>query len=215
MLRQVRGDCCICVAGGLADAPCKRLRAAEPAGNQVTRMLAFAAALHSSLFVDTSGAGAGGVPTSVRMGIALGDAAFLLGGPAGGETSFLSVQGDVANLAARMEALASPGFAMVHASAAGHWAEEEAGRQLPAFRLWECKGKGQQPAVVFDCERGEFCAGDVAGAPAPSSAVAEASPPADMDPSVLSAGHPGQRSCPSTPHPHRSWLAVLKRAASF
>ena len=99
---EMRGDCCICVAGSMEAAPCGRLRSAASPDDQMTRMLQFIAELHRLLL--SSG-------ISVRIGVAYGEAAFLV------DDSFISVQGDVVNLAARMESHASPGLAMVHESA--------------------------------------------------------------------------------------------------
>jgi class 3 adenylate cyclase len=131
-------------------------------------MLAFAAALHDSLASLAHPAGGGG-PTRARMGIAFGEAAFLLGcepvsppgspqAPAEGGNGggFVSVQGDVVNVAARMEAAAAPGVATVHGSAAARWAAEGPGRARPRCRWMECKGKGSQPVAYFDCATQEF-----------------------------------------------------------
>jgi len=152
---EVRGDCCICVTGDLADAPCRRLQTVESASDQVTRMLNFACALYTSL------KSLGGVnnmsPTLVRMGIAFGEVSFLLGGFE--DCQFVSVQGDIVNIAARMEASASVGTVSVHGSAAIRWASEASNRRVPRCRPCECKGKDLQPVATFDCELGIFVAG--------------------------------------------------------
>jgi class 3 adenylate cyclase len=147
---EVRGDCCICVTGRLADAPCRRLRITESPSRQVTRMLAFASALHMSLSTTT-----GGTPT--RMGLAFGEVAFILDCH---DTGFMSVQGDVVNVAARMEAAARVGTVMVHGPAATRWATEAAGRTRPHCETYECKGRGLQHGATFDCERARFVAKD-------------------------------------------------------
>jgi hypothetical protein len=142
-------------------------------------MLRFAAALHASLASLATGSGAA---TRARMGVAFGEAAFLLaadaaappadegdgddggGGGGGGDCGgFVSVQGDVVNVAARMESLAAPGLAVVHSSAALRWAAEAAegadagaGRSAPVLRPRPCKGKEPQPAAVFDLAAGAF-----------------------------------------------------------
>ena len=106
------------------------------------------------------------------MGMATGEAAFLVGDGAGGDgAGFASVQGDTANLAARMEALAAPGAVYVHGSTADRWAAEAAGRAAPAMAWVECKGRGLQRAAVFDCEAGAFRA---AGSCGPTGTVAAA-----------------------------------------
>ena len=79
---EVRGDCCICVAGvegGLPIAPrgaaAARAVARDRRGDQVTRMLAFAAAIHADLATLSTA-------TAARMGVATGAASFLVGGGA-------------------------------------------------------------------------------------------------------------------------------------
>ena len=104
--------------------------------------------------------------------MATGEAAFLVGDGAGGDgAGFASVQGDTANLAARMEALAAPGAVYVHGSTADRWAAEAAGRATPEMAWVECKGRGLQRAAVFDCEAGAFRA---AGSCGPTGTVAAA-----------------------------------------
>ena len=155
---EVRGDCCICVSGiegavpspGLADA------AADRGADQATRMLAFASALHADL--ATLPVGAAGLPsaTAARIGIATGEAALLVGCPLAPDAApFASVQGDVVALAARMEALSSPGAAHVHQSTALKWATE--GRRPPPPTVSvECEGRGPQRAAVYDCAARRF-----------------------------------------------------------
>ena len=155
---EVRGDCCICVSGiegavpspGLADA------AADRGADQATRMLAFASALHADL--ATLPVGAAGLPsaTAARIGIATGEAALLVGCPLAPDAApFASVQGDVVALAARMEALSSPGAAHVHKSTALKWATE--GRRPPPPPVSvECEGRGPQRAAVYDCAARRF-----------------------------------------------------------
>ena len=136
---EMRGDCCICVTGGMAAAPCGRLRSDASMDDQVSRMLDFASALHESLLQAET-------LTSVRMGVAFGEAAFLLDG------GFLSVQGDVVNVASRMEGHASPGVAVVHESAIEKWLDEGVNRERPdCCSMLACKGKGLQLATGYDC----------------------------------------------------------------
>ena len=155
---EVRGDCCICVAGLEGGVPSRALAAAaDRRADQATRTLAFAAALHANL--ASLPAGAGAAPTTTRMGAATGEAAFLLGdGAAGREAAaaFASVQGDAANLAARMEALGAPGTVRVHKSTSDRWAAEAGRRAPPQTACVECKGRGLQRAAVFDCESRAF-----------------------------------------------------------
>ena len=140
---EIRGDCCICVAGDLSVAPCKRLLSPASRDDQVTRMLRFAEMLQSSLL--------GASPSiSVRMGIAYGEAAFLI------DDYFISVQGEVVNTAARMEAHAPQGSVMVHQSALHKWVDEMSTHALPRCDLLDCKGMPPQAAAVFDCMRGTF-----------------------------------------------------------
>ena len=143
---EVRGDCCICVTGGMETAPCGRLRSGASAGDQVTRMLGFACILHASFLTASPR------PTSVRMGMAYGDAAFLLDG------DFLSIQGDVVNMAARMESHGVAGMIVVHVSAADRWASE-ACAPAPPYNSVECKGKDPQAAAVYNCMNRAFCDG--------------------------------------------------------
>jgi class 3 adenylate cyclase len=163
---EVRGDCCVCVSGaegavpsaGLADA------SADPRQDQATRMLAFAAALHDNLRTLS----AGGAATAARMGVATGECAFLVGGGGAEAASFLSVRGEAVRLAARMEGLAGPGAAHVHASAAVRWAAEAGSPPPPAVSVDCGGGPGLPLAAVFDCAARAFCAvaGDSA-APVP------------------------------------------------
>ena len=174
---EVRGDCCICVAGVEGVVPYAALAdaAADPACDQATRMLAFAVELHAALAADATAADDDGGPAPIpRMGIATGELAFLLtdagGAGAGGAGALASVQGDTVNVAARMESLAEPGAALVHKSAADRWAaegvESPAGRRRtpPATVCVEVKGRGLQRAAVFDCAAGSFRTAAVAAA---------------------------------------------------
>ena len=157
---EVRGDCCICVSGAEGRVPSRAVAARaeeDRRGDQATRMLAFAAALHADL--ATLPGGTGGA-TAARMGVATGEVAFLvsdgLPGGDGSAAGFASVQGDAVNLAARMEALSAPGAVYVHKSAADRWAAEAAGRAPPPTVCVECKGRGLQRAAVFDCAARAF-----------------------------------------------------------
>ena len=151
---EVRGDCCVCVAGVAGRVPYRAIAHAadDPLGDQATRMLAFAAALHADLAtLPSSGPAAA---TTTRMGIASGEVAFLAA--AGPDAApFASVRGDAVDAAARMEALASAGEALVHKTAAHRWAAE--GRRAPpATMCVEVKGGGLQRAAVFDCAARAF-----------------------------------------------------------
>jgi len=142
---EVRGDCCICVTGNMHNAPCGRLRSGASPDDQVTRMLLFASTLHKHLLIATPRI------TNVRMGIAFGDAAFLL------DSEFISVHGDAVNMAARMESHAVSGMALVHVSASDRWARETCTHDQPRCILIECKGKKQQAAAIYDCTNQMFC----------------------------------------------------------
>ena len=148
---EVRGDCCICVAGaGDALPPAPRRRtpaAADSPGDQATRMLAFAAALHADLARLPSGDGSA---TVTRMGVATGEVTFLINQARETAEAFASVQGDVVSLAAGMEALAGHGAVYVHRSTADRWAAEGQ-RPPPASLLVEVEGRGPQRAAVYDC----------------------------------------------------------------
>jgi class 3 adenylate cyclase len=155
---EVRGDCCVCVAGAGGRIPWFEQGPARAAGadgeeSQVTRMLAFAADLHADL-ATLAHAGAGG--TCVRMGVAAGDVSVLLGeaaaGNGGGGGGFVSVQGEAATIATRMEALSTAGTVLVHSSAVKRWAAE-GGAELP-WPASVCVGGENDGAVesaVFDC----------------------------------------------------------------
>jgi class 3 adenylate cyclase len=171
---EVRGDCCVCVAGAEGAVPSSALAAAsaDPRHDQATRMLAFAAALHDDLRTLSAGGGA----TAARMGVATGECAFLVSDAAGGAevARFASVRGEAVGLAARMEALAGPGAVHVHRSTAHRWAAETR-RAPPQTVRVECDGPGLPRAAVYDCAARAF-------RPAPD---APAAPPAR-----------GARSCP-------------------
>ena len=154
---EVRGDCCVCVAGVAGRIPYRAIAdpAADPRDDQATRMLAFAAALHADLAtLPSSGPAAA---TTTRMGIASGEVAFLVSDAAAGPDAapFASVRGDAVDGAARMEALAAAGEALVHKSAADRWAAE-GGPSPPATVCVEVKGGGLQRAAVFDCAARAF-----------------------------------------------------------
>jgi ankyrin repeat protein/class 3 adenylate cyclase len=160
---DVRGDCCICVAGddegydgGDAGAPPPP---APHLSSQATRALAFATAVHAELAGASAGAGAHGAgerqPITARMGVATGRVAFLGGDTAAG---FSGVQGEAVSAAARMEGLSRPGVAVVHESAAEQWAAET-GRRPPraaCCRAGKGGAAGLERAAAFDCARGEF-----------------------------------------------------------
>jgi class 3 adenylate cyclase len=160
---EVRGDCCICVTGaeGVVPSPLFVDAAADAAHDQTTRMLAFAAALHADLASLTYAAGSdggGAMATSTRMGVATGEAAFLVGA---GE--FVSVLGETMAMATRMEALAEPGAVLLHSSAAERWAAEGTGRAVPPMGSVEVKGRGAQRAAAFDCATAAFRPGSGSG----------------------------------------------------
>lgn len=154
----VKGDCCICVAGlegAVSSAGSKATDAAvDRRCDQASRILAFAAALHSSLATLDGG---GRASTATRMGVATGEVTFLLGSAAAGSEAapFVAVQGDIVDVAAKLEARATPGRANVHRSTALRWAAE-AYRPPPATELVGCEGPGQQRAAVFDCTARAF-----------------------------------------------------------
>ena len=149
---EVRGDCCVCVAGAEAAVPWPAAPAVAAAvedrrADQATRMLAFAAELHRALADLHSHRGGA---TAVRMGVATGPATFLISEPGGAGAAFVSVQGDAAALAARMEALSAPGVVHVHRSTADQWAKEQR-RPPPPTTVVECGGRGPQRVAVYDC----------------------------------------------------------------
>ena len=164
---EVRGDCCICIAGvaGTVPSPLFVNAAADPADNQATRMLNFAAALQAdlaSLTYIVGGAGSGDGPhamaTATRMGVATGEVAILISDAddAHGAGGFVSVLGETMSTAAKMESLAESGAVLVHELAAERWAEEGAGRAAAPTVCLEVKGHGLQRAAVFDCATGAF-----------------------------------------------------------
>jgi class 3 adenylate cyclase len=174
---EVRGDCCICVAGvaGVVPSPLFVDAAADPAHDQTTRMLNFAAALHADLasltyVVDGAGAGqAHAMATATRMGVATGEIAVLISDPGDGAGGFASMLGETMSMAAKMESLAESGAALLHELAAERWAAEGAGRAAPPTVCVEVEGHGPQRAAVFHCAAGAFC-------PAEPAAV-ESTPP--------------------------------------
>ena len=124
-------------------------------------MLTFAAALHAALAALPAHRGGA---TAVRMGVATGPASFLVS-DAAGAAPFVSVQGEAAGVAARMEALASPGAAHVHRSTLDKWAAE-ARRPPPPTVVVECPGRGPQRAAVYDCAERAFRAAAAGEGPA-------------------------------------------------
>jgi class 3 adenylate cyclase len=155
---EVRGDCCICVSGveGSVPSPAMAAAAADRIADQATRMLAFAAALHADLAALPLGSSGAPTTTAVRMGMATGEAAFLVGCPVSPDAApFASTQGDVVALAMRMEALATPGAVHVHRSTALKWAAEARSPPPPTAAV-ECEGRGPQRAAVYDCAARAF-----------------------------------------------------------
>jgi class 3 adenylate cyclase len=150
---EARGDACVCVAGAEGAVPSRAMAAAaaDPQHDQATRMLAFAAALHDNL--STLSVGDGGA-TTTRMGIATGEAAFLVSSATAGGR-FASVQGEAVGAATRMEALAGSGAVLVHRSTAHKWAAEARQPPPPSVKV-ECAGRGLQRAAVFDCAARTF-----------------------------------------------------------
>ena len=148
---EVRGDCCICVSGAEGRVPSRAVAARaeeDRRGDQATRMLAFAAALHADL--ATLPGGTGGA-TAARMGVATGDVALLVNAAGGWEAAPCAcVRGEAAEIAARLEAWAAPGRVYVHRSTAERWAAE-AGRAPPATGPVECEAQGAEAAAVYDC----------------------------------------------------------------
>ena len=123
--------------------------------DQVTRMLAFAEDVHRALATLTCA----GRPTSVRMGMATGDLALLVG-DGGAGVGFVSVQGQAVKLATRMEALSEPGTVLVHRSGLDKWVAEGAGargaagapRAAPETVQVDCGGGDErtEAAAAYD-----------------------------------------------------------------
>ena len=162
---EVRGDCCICVAGTAAAVPWAELGpaargpapAADGRSDQVTRMLAFAADLCAKLATLSY---PGGRATSARMGLATGDLSFLVG-EGGGGGGFVSVQGDAVRVATRMEALSEPGTVLAHRSAIDKWVAEGAGaggapRDAPKTVQVDCGVGEAEAAAAYDCAARAF-----------------------------------------------------------
>jgi class 3 adenylate cyclase len=152
---EARGDSCVCVAGaeGVIPSPTMASAAADPQHDQAIRMLAFAAALHDNLHTLSAGVGAN-IATATRMGIATGEASFLVSA-ATSRTRFASVQGEALGAATRMEALAGSGAVYVHRSTAHKWAAETWRPPPPSVRV-ACAGWGMQRAAVYDCATRAF-----------------------------------------------------------
>jgi class 3 adenylate cyclase len=164
---EVRGDCCICIAGveGTVPSPLFVDAAADRASDQATRTLNFAAALQADLasltyIVDGAGAGEGrAMATATRMGVATGEIAVLISDADDahdGAGGFVSVLGETVSMAAKMESLAESGAVLLHELAAERWVAEGAGRAAPPTVCLEVKGHGLQRAAVFDCAAGAF-----------------------------------------------------------
>ena len=172
---EVRGDCCICVAGADGAVPSRALvrdASADRRCDQATRMLAFAAALHSNLATLTAGSGGSAASTAARMGIATGEAAFLISDAADrGAAPFASLRGEAVDLAQRMEALARPGAVYVHRSTADKWAGEVR-QPPPPSTVVEVEGRGPQRVAVYDCAARAFDASPADGAGARRGAAA-------------------------------------------
>jgi class 3 adenylate cyclase len=169
----VRGDCCICVAGlsGAAPAPIPRATGSpDLRSDQATRILAFAAVLHRSLASLNAGGRDG--PTATRMGVATGEVSFLFASAAEGSDAapFASVRGDAVDIAAQLEARATPGKVYVHRSTADKWAAETR-RPPPPSAVMECSGGVRQRAAVYDCAAQEFVPVQDDAVPAKQSAV--------------------------------------------
>jgi class 3 adenylate cyclase len=167
---EVRGDCCVCVAGAEGAVPCRRrdgrggAAVADRRGDQATRMLAFAADLHADLVSLKPCAGVSSA-TQTRMGMATGKVTLLASDAGPGTAAFASVQGDAARLAAQMEALAGPGAVAVHRSTADRWAAE--GRRVPPATVRkEQEGCAPLRAAVYDCAARAFAPADDSEAPA-------------------------------------------------
>jgi class 3 adenylate cyclase len=179
---EVRGDCCVCVAGaeGAVPSPALAAASADRRCDQATRMLAFATALHDNLQTLS----VGGAATAARMGMATGECAFLVSDAAGGAEAgrFASIRGETVGLAARMESLAGPGAVYVHRSTAHKWAVEARSPPPPTMRV-ECDAGGLPRAAVYDCAARTF-------RPAPD---APASP---LRARACSAGRPRSASVP-------------------
>ena len=181
---EVRGDCCICVAGlaGAVPSPPFADAAADAAHDQTTRMLNFAAALHAdlaSLTYRVDGEDGIARTTSTRMGVATGEVSFLISDD-DGSGRFASVLGETMTMAGRMESLAEPGVVLLHSSAAERWAREQGGRAPPPTVCLEVKGRAPHRAAVFDCAAGDFRP----ATPAAAASICPFSPP----PAVAMAG---------------------------
>jgi class 3 adenylate cyclase len=164
----VRGDCCICVAGlegAIPSASSRAKNAPDQRSDQATRILAFAAELNSSLTSLNAGGRDGA--TTTRMGVATGEVSFIHSSVAGlDSTPFASVHGTAIDIAAQLEARATPGKVYVHRSTADKWAAETR-RPPPPSAVMECSGGVRQRAAVYDCAARAFVDRQ-AGSSAPS-----------------------------------------------
>ena len=134
-----RGDCCICLTD-------------ENRGRRsVSRMLSFAIDAHDHLLDLECARGDSSDknlrrPTLCRMGIATGDVAMVCSD----DDRFVTVQGDVVNVASRLEALAGADTVLVHNSAISFLAD---GSPVNTVSM-EIKGKGMEECAVFSLTRG-------------------------------------------------------------
>lgn len=112
-------------------------------------------------------------------------------------------QGDAVNTAARMEAASRPGAVVLHRSSVRQWLREQPPGPgpashapalptppvaVPAMLRVQCKGKGPQPAAVFDCGRRCFAAAQELPLPGPP----EAQPDGDGGDGAASSGCGGR-----------------------
>ena len=134
-----RGDCCICLTD-------------ENRGRRsVSRMLSFAIDAHDHLLDLECARGDSSDknqrrPTLCRMGIATGDVAMVCSK----DDRFVTVQGDVVNVASRLEALAATDTVLVHNSAISFLVD----RNPVNIVSMELKGKGMEECAVFSLNRG-------------------------------------------------------------
>ena len=144
-----RGDCCICMSDALQ---CNE----KPADHlfMVTRMLAFACDMFNALRNveqprrDMSNHNIF-KSTTCRMGMASGDVSVLMDN----KGIFSAVQGDVVNMAARLESMSEDGRVMVHSSSLHYLALERKvihNVHLPTHLQCVFKGKGLQDYAIYD-----------------------------------------------------------------
>ena len=141
LLIECRGDCCICATEGQ---------------QQVTRMLSFSEEVYTHVCsIVVYDRGGHMCATSCKMGVASGEASYLLSTSSDDLLSFTSVQGDVVNVAARLQSMSRAGHIYVHETSINEWAKET-GKRLPHTKLLKCKGKPAQVVATYDCIRGSF-----------------------------------------------------------